>query len=54
MPLEGLEEEGLPKNPDLQLVQWRYQLSLGTLDEGERAEIWAKLLAAIKQNCKEL
>lgn len=51
MPLEGLEEEGLPKNPDLQLVQWKFQLTVGEVGEAEKEEIWGKLLAAIKENC---
>ncbi len=52
MPLEGLEEEGLPKNPDLQLVQWKFQLTVEEVAETEKEEIWEKLLAAIKENCK--
>ncbi|XP_047394307.1 26S proteasome non-ATPase regulatory subunit 6-like [Sciurus carolinensis] len=28
MPLENLEEEGLPKNPDLRIAQLRFMLSL--------------------------
>lgn len=28
MPLENLEEEGLPKNPDLRIAQLRFLLSL--------------------------
>ena len=27
MPLENLEEEGLEKNPNLQLAQWRFMLT---------------------------
>lgn len=28
MPIENLEEEGLVKNPNLQLAQWKFRLSL--------------------------
>ncbi len=52
MPLEGLEEEGLPKNPDLRLVQWKFQLTVGEEGEAEKEEIWGKLLGAIKENCR--
>lgn len=50
MPLEGLEEEGLPKNPDLQLMQWKF---LVCSEEGEgvaREEAWGRLLEACKEN----
>ena len=48
MPLEGLEEEGLPKNPDLSLAQLKFLL---TVEEEDRESIWSQLLAAIKENC---
>ena len=49
MPLEGLDEEGLPKNPDLKLVQWKFLLSVeGAGGGGE--QLWSQLLAAIKEN----
>ena len=50
MPLEGLDEEGLPKNPDLQLMQWRFQLTVGEGEGLDREELWRKLLAAVKEN----
>ena len=31
MPAENLEEEGLPKNPDLELAQVKFRLSQGSL-----------------------
>lgn len=49
MPLEGLDEEGLPKNPDLKLVQWKFLLSVvGAGGDGD--QLWGQLLAAIKEN----
>lgn len=50
MPLEGLEEEGLPKIPDLQLVQLKFLL---TVEDGlgvDKEATWAKLLEAITKD----
>lgn len=49
MPLEGIDEDGLPKNPDLQLMQWRFLLTAETADIDKDA-IWESLLQAIKEN----
>lgn len=52
MPLEGLEEEGLPKIPDLQLVQLKFLL---TVEDGlgiDKEDIWTKLLEAMTENGK--
>jgi len=46
MPLEGLEEEGLPKNPDLSLAHLKFLVSV----EEDKESIWSQLLAAIKEN----
>ena len=50
MPLEGLEEEGLPKNPDLHLMQLKYLICSG--EGGVAAEAWAELMETIKENCE--
>ena len=48
MPLEGLEEEGLPKNPDIHLAQLKFLL---TVEEGvDREAVWGELIAAIKES----
>lgn len=50
MPLEGLEEEGLPKIPDLQLVQWKFLL---TVEDGlgvDKEATWEKLLEAMTED----
>lgn len=47
MPLEGLEEEGLPKNPDLSLAQLKFLL---TVEEVDKEATWSQLLTAIKEN----
>ena len=48
MPVENLEEEGLPKNPNLDLAQWRYTL---TAPHGmNKQDVAIKLLNPIKQN----
>ena len=52
MPLEGLDEEGLPRNPDLSLVQLKFLLSVGDDLGVDRVKVWEQLLAAIKENCK--
>lgn len=49
MPLEGIDEDGLPKNPDLQLMQWRFLLTAETTGIDKDA-IWESLLQAIKEN----
>uniref|UniRef100_A0A3P9Q0V1 26S proteasome non-ATPase regulatory subunit 6 n=1 Tax=Poecilia reticulata TaxID=8081 RepID=A0A3P9Q0V1_POERE len=61
MPLENLEEEGLPKNPDLRIAQLKFLL---TMDGHRRDEkVKTELMDAIKANnmapyyeglCKEL
>ena len=51
MPLEGLEEEGLPKNPDLSLAQLKFLL---TVDEVDKDAIWSQLLTAIKENGRDI
>lgn len=51
MPLEGIDEDGLPKNPDLQLMQWRFLLTAETTGVDKDA-IWESLLQAIKENGK--
>ena len=50
MPLEGVDEDGLPKNPDLQLMQWRFLLSVDDRMGVNKDSIWEKLLEAIKEN----
>ncbi|KAK7916737.1 hypothetical protein WMY93_012498 [Mugilogobius chulae] len=61
MPLENLEEEGLPKNPDLRIAQLKFLLTM----EGHRQDVKVKneLMDSIKANnmapyyeglCKEL
>lgn len=48
MPLENMEEEGLEKNPNLDLAQWRFLL---TIDEHKNSmELKAKLLDAIEND----
>ena len=54
MPLEGLDEEGLPKNPDLSLVQLKFLLSCGNDLGVDREKVWAQILTAVKENCKPL
>ena len=50
MPIEVLDEDGLPKNPDLQLVQWRFLLSVDETMGVNKDDVWANLLQAIKEN----
>lgn len=48
MPLENLEEEGLPKNPDLRIAQLKFLLTL----DGHRqdAEVKTELMESIRTN----
>ena len=50
MPMEPVDEEGLPKNPDLQLVQWRFLLSVDESVGINKNAVWEQLLEAIKEN----
>lgn len=48
MPLENLEEEGLPKNPDLRIAQLRFLLSLP--EHRGDAAVRDELMAAVRDN----
>lgn len=48
MPLENLEEEGLPKNPDLRIAQLRFLLSLP--EHRGDAAVREELMAAVRDN----
>ena len=50
MPSKGLEEEGLPKIPDLQLVQLKFLLTVDDSLGVDKAEVWTKLEKAITEN----
>jgi len=50
MPLEGLEEEGLPKIPDLHLVQLKFLLTVDDSLGINKTEIWNELEKAITEN----
>ena len=50
MPLENLEEEGLEKNPDLQLAQWRFLLTTDKYKNDR--QIKNDLLDAVKEDSK--
>ncbi|XP_047203461.1 26S proteasome non-ATPase regulatory subunit 6 [Girardinichthys multiradiatus] len=61
MPLENLEEEGLPKNPDLRIAQLKFLLTMDGHRQDEKVK--TELMDAIKANnmapyyeglCKEL
>ena len=52
MPLDGLEEEGLPKIPDLRLVQLKFLL---TVEDGlgvDKESTWKELLEAMTKDGK--
>lgn len=50
MPLENLEEEGLEKNPNLELAQLKFLLSLPEYRDDQNVR--AKLMEAIKKDGK--
>lgn len=52
MPLENLEEEGLPKNPDLRIAQLKFLLTLD--DQKQDEKVVSELMEAIKANSKWL
>lgn len=45
MPLENLEEEGLEKNPNLELALWKFLLSLP--DHSGDTKLHSKLMEAV-------
>lgn len=51
MPAEDLTEQGLAKNPNLELAQWKFLLSLP--EYAENNEIKEKLLKAIQEVSKQ-
>ena len=48
MPVENLEEEGLPKNPNLELAAWRFTLNNPEGKDKEDAK--KRLIDAIKEH----
>ena len=50
MPVENLEEEGLPKNPNLEIAQWKF--TLVNPDGVDKDDAKKKLMDAIKENGK--
>lgn len=52
MPIENLEEEGLEKNPDLQLAQCRFLLTLSEFKDDKATH--QKLSDGIKKDGKVL
>ena len=48
MPVENLEDEGLPKNPNLELAAWRFTLNNPEGKDKEDAK--KRLMDAIKEN----
>ena len=48
MPVENLEEEGLPKNPNLELAAWRFTIT--NPDGKDKEDAKKRLLDAIKEN----
>ena len=54
MPLEGLDEEGLPRNPDINLVQLKFLLTVGDDLSVDKGKIWDQLLEAIKEHSETL
>ena len=50
MPTKGLEEEGLPKIPDLHLVQLKFLLTADDNLGIDKKEVWTELEKAITEN----
>ena len=50
MPVENLEEQGLEKNPNLELAQWKYLLS--TDKYKNNAKLKTNLLKAVEADSK--
>ena len=52
MPIDGLDEEGLPKNPDLSLVELKFLLTVDDGSSVNKEEVWTKLMASVEENGK--
>ena len=50
MPIENLAEEGLEKNPDLELAQWKFML--GTDKYKSDPQLKNKMMTAITKDSK--
>lgn len=50
MPIENLEEEGLAKNPNLQLAEWKFLLTTDIYKDDK--EIKQKMMDFIVENSK--
>lgn len=50
MPAENLEEQGLEKNPNLELAQAKYLLTLSEFQNDEQTI--EKMLDAVRKDCK--
>ena len=48
MPVENLEDEGLPKNPNLELAAWRF--TLNNPEGKDKEDVKKRLMDAIKEN----
>ena len=54
MPLEGIDEEGLPHNPDLEVAQLKFLLTLEDSEGIDSDGIWQKLMEVVKEKCELL
>ena len=56
MPVENLEEEGLEKNPNLQLAQWKFQLTTDKYknDDVLRKDLCDLIRKSRKNGCLDL
>ena len=52
MPIENMEEQGLEKNPKLEISQWIFNLTLPSMKND--VNLKKKLMDAIREDCKDL
>ena len=50
MPVENMEEQGLEKNPKLEIAQWIFNMTLPSMKNN--ATLKNKIMDAIKEDCK--
>ena len=52
MPIENMEEQGLEKNPKLEIAQWIFNMTLPSMKNDTTLK--KKIMDAIKEDCEKI